>query len=83
MSIDTNVLIAIVSGVFGVISWLGRSKLNSIESDIKELKKSSGLDHDKVITLESKVENLEKNHQECLDDREKIHSRVTKVQGGI
>ena len=78
MNIDTNILLSLA---IGLISWFGRSKLNRIEADIKEIKTIYQVDHDQLIKVEGKVEALEKSHEECLKDRDKIHSRVSKYKG--
>ena len=33
------------------------------------------------LEVEGKVEALEKSHEECLKDRDKIHNRVSKYKG--
>ena len=60
----------------GLITKLLFSKLDYMTANIKLL-------NDLCVANNAEIKHLNRNHEECKDDRESLHKRVTESQGGV
>ena len=72
----TSLLVIIIGSLIGFITKIVVGKIDTVGKNVLII-------NDRTIEAQNDIKHLKEQHQECNDDRDKIHKRITEVQGGV